>query len=113
MNTQFPRSFIKGRTIMSFKDKEEWIHVYQDDLLQGKVTRLSQEQYEKELNPYFQFMITEQEYPKTYQAFADWFKREGWGADNIEELTEQGWMDWFPTFLTDNSCQSAEEFENG
>lgn len=56
--------------------------------------------------------ITKEEYPKTYNAFYRWFEREGWGAENIDDLSERGWNEWFPDFLRAYEVQSVEEFEN-
>jgi hypothetical protein len=56
--------------------------------------------------------ITIEQYPLTYSAFAKWFEREGWGADDIDELSEAGWDTWFPDFLRDWKCDSAAEVES-
>lgn len=57
-------------------------------------------------------MITEESHPKTWSAFSDWFRREGWGADSIDNLSDRGWGEWFPDFLREYEVSSADEFES-
>lgn len=56
--------------------------------------------------------ISAEDYPNTYVAFCNWFRREGWGANSIDELSDEGWDEWFPDFLNDSGVCNADEFEN-
>ena len=46
--------------------------------------------------------ITEHSHPKVWAAFEDWFASEGWGAENISQLSELGWDAWWSDFSKNN-----------
>lgn len=56
-------------------------------------------------------IITQQSHPKTWDAFSNWLRREGCGADSIDSLSDEGWREWFPDFLIDVDCGSADAYE--
>lgn len=51
-------------------------------------------------------------YPNTWRHFDNYFKREGWGADEASNLNQIGFMEWFSDFIRDYEIEDIQEFEN-
>ncbi len=51
-------------------------------------------------------------YPKSFNLFRSYFKREGWGAESADNLSQFGLNAWLQNFKNEYDIDSLSDFEN-